>query len=108
MSPEAMCADMPGVGPKTIQAFIETGIMPEASRDETPEEHLAKVRKAGRAGLKAGDLMGRDPDRGIAVMTEGASQMSDAMRNVNVPSHDKSVRKQGNRIHVMNPDKTVH
>ncbi len=107
MSPEAICADMPGVGPKTVMDFIENGTMPEATRDETPEEHIAKVQKAGRAGLTAGKLMARDPERGIAVMTEGASQMSDAMRVVNVPSNDKKARAQTDRIHVMDPNKRV-
>jgi len=105
MTPEAICADMPGVGPKTVSNFIDESIMPEATRDESHEELQEKVRKAGRSGLTAGKLMARDPERGIAVMTEGASQMSDAMRNVNVPTHDKSVRAQKSRIHVMDPDK---
>jgi hypothetical protein len=107
MTPEAMCVDMPGVGPKTVKDFLENGVMPEANRDESAEERTAKVQKAGRAGLTAGKLMGRDPKRGIAVMTPGASEMADAMRTVNVPSNDKSARAQPNRIHVMDPAKRV-
>lgn len=107
MSAEAICSDMPGVGPKTVSDFIATGILPEASRDDTTEEHHEKLRKVGRAGLTAGKLMARDPERGIAVMTEGASAMSDAMRKANAPSHDKTAKAQSSRIHVMNPNKRV-
>jgi len=107
MSPEAICADMPGVGPKTITNFIETGILPEAKRDETPEGHQEKLRNVGRAGLTAGKLMARDPERGLAMMTEGASQMADAMRGANTPTHDESARSQSSRIHIMNPEKRV-
>lgn len=107
LSPEAICADMPGVGPKTVTNFIENGMMPEEIRDESPEERTAKVQKAGRAGLTAGKLMGRDPERGVVVMTPGASEMADAMRVVNVPSNDKKARSQPSRIHVMDPNKRV-
>ena len=107
MSHEAMCADMPGVGPKTISDFIENGIMPEADRNESHAERIEKVRNTGRAGLTAGKLMGRDPERGIVVMTPGASEMADAMRVVNVPSNDKKYRAQPDRIFVMDPHKRV-
>jgi len=107
MSPEAICADMPGVGPKTIADFVENNVMPEADRDESHEERTAKVQKAGRAGLTAGKLMGRDPERGVVVMTPGASEMADAMRVVNVPSNDKKARSQSDRIFVMDSNKRV-
>jgi len=107
MSPEAMCADMPGVGPKTVVDFIDNGIMPEANRDESHAERTEKVQKAGRSGLTAGKLMGRDPERGVVVMTPGASEMADAQRVVNVPSNDKKARAQPDRIHIMDPSKRV-
>jgi len=107
MSPEAICADMPGVGPATVNDFIENGMMPEEVRGEAPEERREKVQKAGRAGLTTGKLMGRDPERGVTVMTPGASEMADAMRVVNVPSVDKAARQKGDRIFVMDPNKRV-
>jgi len=60
----------------------------------------------GRAGLKAGDLMGRDPERGIAVMTPGASELADVMRITNRPSHEEIARNSPS-IHVMDPSKKV-
>lgn len=107
LSPEAICADMPGVGPKTVLDFIENGMMPAEVQDETPEERQQKVQKAGRAGLTAGKLMARDPERGLAMMTEGASEMADAMRVVTVPSNDKLARQKTDRIFVMDPKKKV-
>jgi len=105
LSPDALCADMPGVGPKTVKAFISGEMIPEADPQESTEERHEKVRKAGRAGLTAGKLMGRDPERGVVVMTPGASEMSDAMRTVNVPSTDKSAKAQPDRIFIMDPSK---
>lgn len=107
MSPDAICADMPNIGPKTVSDFVENCIMPEANRDETPEERREKVQKVGRSGLTAGKLMGRDPKRGIAIMTQGASEMADAQRVVNVPNNDKAARSKPDRIHVMDPNKRV-
>ena len=107
LSIETICSDMPGVGPKTVLDFIENGIMPKASRDESHTERQEKVQKVGRSGLTAGKLMGRDPKRGIAIMTPGASEMADVMRAVNASSNDKTVRSQSERIHVMDPEKRV-
>lgn len=106
MSPEAICADMPGVGAKTVESFIETSILPAEVRDESHEERQKKLRKC--TGLTAGKLMGRDPDRGIATMTAGASQMSDANRGKNMPTHTDAVKAQESRIYIMDPDKKVH
>jgi hypothetical protein len=108
MSAEEICADMPGVGPKTIATFIDSGIMPEPKRDETVEERREKVQKVGRTGLTAGKLMARDPKRGIAVMTQGASEMSDAMKHLNHSSVDKTAENNKGRIYVMDPKKKVH
>jgi len=105
MSPEAMCADMPGVGPKTVVQFIETSVIPEVVPDETPKERQKKLQK--KTGLTAGKLMGRDPERGIAVMTPGASELADARRVINVPSIDKAARAKPDRIHVMDDSKQV-
>jgi hypothetical protein len=105
MSPEELCADMPGVGPKTVEKFIETSVMPEARPEESPEERQQELQK--KTGLTAGKLMGRDPERGIAVMTPGASELADAKRIVNVPSINKAAREKPDRIFVMDPNKKV-
>lgn len=105
MSPDEMSKDMHGIGPKTVKEFIETSVMPEAKRDETPQERQEELQK--KTGLTAGKLMARDPARGIAAMTPGASELSDAKRNLNVPSINKAARAKGDRIFVMDPSKKV-
>ena len=103
MTPAAMCEDMPGVGAKTVESFIATSVLPEEVPDETSKERQEKIQKV--TGITAGKFMGRDPERGIVVMTQGASEISDAKRVVNVPSIDKQARSQPNRIHIMDPSK---
>ena len=105
MTPAEMSEDMRGIGKKTIEKFIETSVMTKAEADETPEERHEKLAK--KTGLTVGKLMGRDPDRGIAVMTPGASELSDAKRVLTVPSIDKAARNKPDRIFVMDPNKKV-
>lgn len=104
MTPEELCSDMHGVGVSTVQSFIETSVVPASTKDETQAERHSKINETG---LKAGNLMGRDPERGIVVMTEGASELSDARRVVRVPSADSSARKQSDRIFIIDPNKKV-
>jgi hypothetical protein len=105
MTPEELCEDMPGIGTKTVEKFIETSVMPEVNPDETLQQRQEELQK--RTGLTAGKLMGRDPERGVVVMTPGASELADAKRVVNVPSNDKAARAKGDRIHIMDPSKRV-
>ena len=104
MTVEDMCADMPGIGPQTVQEFLDTEVLPEATPEETTQARHEKLRNTG---LTAGKLMGRDPERGIVVMTPAASEMADAKRVVNVPSVDKSARAQPDRIFIMDKSKRV-
>ncbi len=101
MSADDMCADMPGVGPKTVENFIETSVMPEAQRGETPQERQDKIKK--KTGLTAGKLMARDPELGIAAMTAGAAELSDIRRTSNA----ETAKAQNSRIHIMDPSKEV-
>ncbi len=104
MTADELCSDMHGVGAATVQSFIETNVVPVSTKNESQEERHAKMNDTG---LKAGDLMGRDPERGVVVMTEGASELSDARRVVRVPSADASARKQSDRIFLIDPNKKV-
>lgn len=106
MTSEELCEDMPGIGPKTIEQFIESSVIPKAKQDETPQERQEELQK--KSGLNVGKLMGRDPTRGIAVMTEAASELSDARRIVNTPTNDDTARKRNDRIHVIDPAKKVY
>ena len=105
MSAEQLCADMDGIGVKTVQAFIDTNIMTKGSREDTHEERQEELQK--KTGLTAGKLMGRDPFRGIAIMTEAASELSDARRNLNQLSQDAIAKKQADRIHIIDKSKKV-
>lgn len=50
-------------------------------------------------------LFARDVERGVVTMTPAASEMADARRAHYVPSIDKSVRNQPDKIFIMDPDK---
>lgn len=100
---------MPGIGPKSIAKFRKA--LPEvevdadevlAERDETPHE---RVERLGNTGPTAGKMMARQD--GIVMMTEGASEMSDA-RNVvkGIPLTKAQFAKNNrSRIHTIDPNK---
>lgn len=98
---ENLVAKLPGVDLNEIQDFVsKLYIAP------TPTDDPSK-RQTQMASLPpAGKFMGRDPERGIAIMTEAASEISDARRTVAVPSNDTMARRNPN-IHVINPSKRV-
>lgn len=104
MSPAEICADMHGIGEKTVKRYIDTSVMPKSDPKETTEQRQNKLQKTG---LVVGKLMARDPERGIAVMTPGASELADAKRVVNVPSINKAARLKPDKIFVMDPGKKV-
>jgi topoisomerase IA-like protein len=103
MELDALCADMPGIGVKTLEKFLKANTMPEEVPDESSEERQEKLQKA--TGLTAGKLMGRDPERGITVMTPGASELGDARRAHLASSNDKTARANNSRVHIMDPSK---
>lgn len=100
-SVDELAEGMYGVGAKTVQAFIDSDIIPESKREDTPEERKEELQK--KTGLTVGRLMGRDPERGIAVMTPQAAELSDVKR---APSGtDLTARNQSERIFKMDPKK---
>lgn len=100
MSAEEMCSDMHGIGTKTVQDFIDENVLPEVNPSDTAEERHEKIRNAKK--ITAGKLMGRDPERGIAVMTSAASEVSDSRRR---RTHDEVVRDNQNRVFIMDKNK---
>lgn len=99
LTAEEIAADMPGVGAKTVQKFIDENVLEQQRQGETQDERQKNIQKKSK--LTAGKLMGRDPSRGIAVMTEAASELSDARRQTS--KTPEKVR--GDRIHVIDQSK---
>jgi hypothetical protein len=93
-----IASDMPGVGAKTIQKFIDESVLEDQRSDETQQQRQATLQK--KTKLTAGKLMGRDPSRGITVMTEAASELSDSRR----PVHQKTAIR-SERIHVIDKNR---
>lgn len=124
--PKVIAKELAGVGPVTVQAFVdgykeanksaevvsprqEQTVEPESDltpeeieeerkkrEDETEAEH--KIRLATDNRLTAGKLMGRK--NGIVVMTEGASEMVDARKILQPsPTSPEQIEKQKSRIH---------
>lgn len=93
---EEIAVQIKGVGPITVQQFIDT-LPPRPEPNETPDE---RHRKLQGSTIPSSRLMGRDPARGIAVMTEAASELSDARDVVGVPGISKERReKMKDKIH---------
>lgn len=98
--------EMPGVGPKTIKAYIESlpPVIAEVKTDDkgksilqnkTEEEQKAIVNDTD--AHRAGNLMARRD--GIVIMTEAAAELSDARRKLRVPQDPKLQAKNADRIH---------
>jgi len=99
---DELAKKLSGVDLNEIAAFIKTVYQPP-----TPNQP-AQERQAQLAGMPpAGQFMGRDPARGVAVMTEAASEISDARKVVAVPSNNELARKQPDRIKIIDPNKRV-
>jgi hypothetical protein len=103
MTPEELCSDMPGVGVKTVQEFIDT--IPDSVPNETQEERTERLQKTPAGRTKG--LFGRDEHKRSVVMTEAASMMADAHKGRNVPTPKKTAKKQSDRIHIINDKEKV-
>lgn len=99
---EDLAKKMPDVDLNEIHQFLNTVYQPPK-----PDQPV-QDRQTQMAGMPAaGQFMGRDPSRGVAVMTEAASEIADARRVVAVPSPTEMARKQPDRIHIIDPTKRV-
>ena len=101
MTPSELYAKLPGVDTVAIDKVIED-TLPPMRQGQTPQqrqEQLAKIRSG------AGQLMGHDEANGVVIMTEAASELTDARKHASVPSPDSMARKQPDRIHIINPAK---
>lgn len=101
MTPDQLYAKLPGVDPSEIDKCI-SNVIPKMKQGQTQlerQQQLAKVQNG------AGQFMGRDPSRGIAIMTEAASEMSDARKVMAVPSTDSMARAQPDKIKIIDPSK---
>jgi len=97
---EDLNRQLPGVDLNEVAAYVNTVYQPPKPGQpiQDRQSQLANMPAAGQ-------FMGRDPARGVAVMTEAASEISDARKVVAVPSNDSLVRSQPDKIHIINPNK---
>jgi len=104
MSPEEMAEamDAKGVGPKTVEAFVETLPPPEEPTDEVEDRHK-KLQKVKRD--RTGQMMARDDkkDPRAVMMTKEASEMADANRKKRM-SKEEYMREHGG-IFIIDPKK---
>ena len=105
MTSKELCSDMKGIGVKAVEEYLKTSVMPKPERGETVEQRREKLEQTG---LKSGDLMARAPERGLAIMTPGASELADVNRNKNVPTHKQSAKAQSDKIFIPKKDKDVY
>lgn len=101
MDVEELCVDMPGIGPKTVQEFVDQ--LPARQEGETEDERRVRVQKSK---FGAGRLMGRDEAGRAVVMTKGASDMLDEKAKV-LPNLTGQVKSKQDRIFIMDPTKGV-
>lgn len=76
--------------------------LPKSVPNQTAVERQQALSKVPGSSSK---FMGRDPERGIAIMTEASSELSDARKVLAVPSADTIARQQTDRIHIIDPKK---
>jgi len=101
MDIEDLYIDMPGVGQKTVQDFIDQ--LPTPKEGETENERRIRMQKSK---FGAGRLMGRDKAGRAAVMTEGASNLFDE-KTKNLPRLKEQIKDKNDRIFIMDPSKEV-
>ena len=114
---KSIAKELSGVGPVTIQAFMDGYSQSTPPAEELPVEELTveeiekelepkdgetdierTIRLANNSRIKAGKLLGRKD--GIVVMTEGAASMIDARKILQVsPTSPAGLEKQKSRIH---------
>lgn len=80
-SVDKMASKMKGVGPVTVQEYVDT-LPPPPEPGETPEE---RRRKLQNTKVAASNFMGRDKERGVTVMTPAAAELIDARDTVSLP-----------------------
>jgi len=103
LTPGELYAKLPDVDPVAIDKLIEE-VLPKMKAGQTAQERLEQLAKV-KTG--AGRLMGHDTTKGIVVMTESASELSDARKTASVSSPDAMARNQPDRIHVIHPEKRI-
>jgi len=106
LSAEELAADFDGIGPKTVQQFLDE-LPPSEEPPEVPEEppnQTPKERQADLAplGLKAGDHMARDPEAGYTAMTKEAAEIAEANNPV-VESRGKAAVEERNKTRIHRP-----
>lgn len=106
MTAEELSKDMNGIGPKTVQKFIEEmDTSAQVSKTETVGEMHDRLNEQAKGDNKSVQrLLARDPEKGIVMMTEGASAMIDARRSIMVPHSQEKIRK-SNKIYIMDKSK---
>jgi len=93
MSPEELCDDMPNIGPATVSEYINTISL--LNKEENIQEDV----------FNEGSLMGRDPARGVVVMTQAASELSDARRITQKEIDEAIMNLNKDRIHIIKKEK---
>ena len=88
---------MDGVGVKTVDAYLSTvnegegvadSIAPAQGEDEDPNR------------TKAGDLLARNKEYGVVLMTKDASEVSDEQREIDIKNRETSSNTESNdKIH---------
>lgn len=101
LTPDDLYKKLPGVDRAAIDAEIAHSLPPMKQGQTTND----RQQQLGAVQGGAGQFMGRDPSRGVAVMTEAAAELADARRVMAVPSVDSMARAQADKIHIIDPSK---
>jgi len=80
-SVEKMAAKMYGIGPVTVQAYVDT-LPPPPEEGETVQE---RQRKLQSTKVSASKFMAGDRKKGIKIMTPAAAELIDARAAVSLP-----------------------
>lgn len=94
MSNQELCKNMKGIGPKTIQEYINS------KEGKIPANECAS-QTTNKKKSRAAELIGRDPKRGITIMTRDASEISDMKTKI---KNNAAAKNMESRIHVIKKD----
>jgi len=76
LTSQEIASKLDGIGPKTVESYLDT-----LDEGEQGQENIATAKSEDSDGHKAGNLLSRNEEYGVVVMTQEASELADAHRS---------------------------
>ena len=76
LTSQEIASKLDGIGPKTVESYLDT-----LDEGEQGQENIATAKSEDSDVHKAGNLLSRNEEYGVVVMTQEASELADAHRS---------------------------